>query len=369
MKELSIEQKAQRYDEALKAVKYLKDVNSSDEGILNWVNDNFPELKESEESEDERIRQILITKTEKWYEAALENNVIQDIKDSADAITWLEKQGEKKDCYTKQELIDMGFSFTLNGDIVTPDEMMEDIKKYLSWKEKQGEQKPAWHEDDLTDTERVILNFAMYFHEDRCKPESEWQDEVKMLRDNISSIIKPAWSEEDENEVAILETYIRTNAWSDSHIDRALDIVDELVNKLKSLKDRVQPQSDVEFEKTITEIKTFIAKCNGFNRENRTKVFRMIDSLKPQNQWKPSEEQLKSLKEVIDVGHFTSYPNALETLYEQLKKLIDSIKPRYTWKPSDEQIEALDDAIAICSERDYQTECMLDDLRNDLKKL
>lgn len=39
------------------------------------------------------------------------------------------------------------------------------------------------------------------------------------------------------------------------------------------------------------------------------------------DRWKPSEEQLKSLKEVIDVGHFTSYPNALETLYEQLKKL------------------------------------------------
>ena len=39
------------------------------------------------------------------------------------------------------------------------------------------------------------------------------------------------------------------------------------------------------------------------------------------------------------------------------------------WKPSDEQIKALDDAIAICSERDYETECRLDNLRQDLKKL
>ena len=46
-----------------------------------------------------------------------------------------------------------------------------------------------------------------------------------------------------------------------------------------------------------------------------------IKSLRPQTTWKPSEEQFKSLKEVIDVGHFTSYPNALETLYEQLKQL------------------------------------------------
>lgn len=59
-----------------------------------------------------------------------------------DMIDWLEKQGKHKDYYTKQELIDMGFGFTLNGDIVTPDEMMKDMKKYLTWKKKQGEQKP-----------------------------------------------------------------------------------------------------------------------------------------------------------------------------------------------------------------------------------
>lgn len=39
------------------------------------------------------------------------------------------------------------------------------------------------------------------------------------------------------------------------------------------------------------------------------------------------------------------------------------------WKPSDDQMDALDDAIAICSERDYETECRLDNLRKDLKKL
>ena len=61
-------------------------------------------------------------------------------------LAWLEKQGKHKDYYTKQELIDMGFSFTLNGDIVTPNEMMEDIKKYLAWHEKQSEQKPNFRE-------------------------------------------------------------------------------------------------------------------------------------------------------------------------------------------------------------------------------
>ncbi len=53
-----------------------------------------PELKESE---DERIRKMLIEKVEKWHEKALENNMVQDIKDSADIITYLEKQKDSND--------------------------------------------------------------------------------------------------------------------------------------------------------------------------------------------------------------------------------------------------------------------------------
>lgn len=43
----------QRYKEALKAVKELQEANLSDDGIQNWVNEKFPELRENE---DERIR-------------------------------------------------------------------------------------------------------------------------------------------------------------------------------------------------------------------------------------------------------------------------------------------------------------------------
>ena len=45
---------------------------------------------------------------------------------------------------------------------------------------------------------------------------------------------KPAWSEEDENEVAILEAYIRSYDWNESHVNRALGIVDTLVNRVMS---------------------------------------------------------------------------------------------------------------------------------------
>jgi hypothetical protein len=57
---------------------------------------------------------------------------------------------------------------------------------------------------------------------------------------------------------------------------------------------------------------------------------------------------------------------------KDITKAVDwlkSLRPQSQWKPSDEQMEALDNAIAICSERDYEIECRLDNLRQDLKKL
>ena len=49
-------------------------------------------------------------------------------------------------------------------------------------------------------------------------------------------------------------------------------------------------------ERKIVELKTFIAKCNGFNKENRKKAFDMIDALRPQPQWKPTEEQMEAFE-------------------------------------------------------------------------
>lgn len=47
--------------------------------------------------------------------------------------TWSDEHPNSKNVYTKQQLIDMGFAFTTNGDIVTPDQSNEDLKKYLKY--------------------------------------------------------------------------------------------------------------------------------------------------------------------------------------------------------------------------------------------
>jgi hypothetical protein len=87
MKELSIEQKAQRYNEALKRAKKLYEQGTITES-LSYV---FPELKESD---DERIRKWLI-----FTLKSLNNSPVQidgAYEMMLPAIDWLEKQGQQK---------------------------------------------------------------------------------------------------------------------------------------------------------------------------------------------------------------------------------------------------------------------------------
>ena len=88
------EEKAKAYDEALEAVKNLREINPSDEGIQNWVNENFPELKESE---GEKIRKVLIG----WinHEPSTSFNDTFDGFSKEQILAWLEKQCTKTtDC-------------------------------------------------------------------------------------------------------------------------------------------------------------------------------------------------------------------------------------------------------------------------------
>lgn len=103
MKDLSVEQKAKRYDEALGKARQLCDYPTS-KPFISDLQDLFPELKESE---DEQIR-----------------------KEDEDVRKWLISQLEiKSDVNNSREL-----------------ELM--ILKSIAWLEKQGEQNPTWSEYD-----------------------------------------------------------------------------------------------------------------------------------------------------------------------------------------------------------------------------
>lgn len=67
-----------------------------------------------------------------------------------EGIEWADEHPDSKHTYTKQQLIDMGFAFTTNGDIVTPDQLNEDLKKYLEYqKQKFIKKSKEWFERTL----------------------------------------------------------------------------------------------------------------------------------------------------------------------------------------------------------------------------
>ena len=157
MKELSIEEKAKRYDEALERMK-------------SWVNGEHPEcfteaqktaefiFPELKESEDDRIRKILIHIVKgacNKYDMTYHYQGVEVGEEKL--LAWLEKQGQ---CQVKESIISQHENKTckensnsLTGEdekirkaIInvfegnTPYTSDEEAKKYIAWLEKQGEQ-------------------------------------------------------------------------------------------------------------------------------------------------------------------------------------------------------------------------------------
>jgi len=101
----------------------------------------------------------------------------------------------------------------------------------------------------------------------------------------------------------------------------------ESIKWLQSLKDRVQPQpkqewseEDEKISNALYESIDFLSlKSFGFSEDE---VCDWLKSLKAQTHWKPSEKQMKWLKDVIDTVPMTCRQQLpLESLYNDLKNL------------------------------------------------
>ena len=141
MKELSIEEKAKAYDEAIKiANEYFDSPRTCiDIDVLPKL---FPELKESEDG-DEKVRKALIKLV--TNHASMDLFIEYDIH-LDEALSWLEKQGENT--YNKElsELLHKVICRFINDlDIPYSDrkKVSMEIVPYVERIEKQGEQKPA----------------------------------------------------------------------------------------------------------------------------------------------------------------------------------------------------------------------------------
>lgn len=123
MKELSIEEKAKRYDEALEKSKILYEQGTITESLC-YV---FPELKESE---DEKIRKDLIN----FFEQAEERGVVRmSIHKVEGYLHWLEKQGEQNNAWSEEDekMLNQIISIIENAD----DDLIrtENVSIYTNW--------------------------------------------------------------------------------------------------------------------------------------------------------------------------------------------------------------------------------------------
>jgi hypothetical protein len=178
---------------------------------------------------------------------------------------------------------------------------------------------------------------------------------------------KPSWSEEDEK---IYQSII-----DDTVQENQLD--DKQINWLESLKDRVQPQPKQEWsEEDRKHIDNIISLLNQAKEEYVRKSGQFpswineilwLKSLKSQNMWKPSEEQLNEVKNAIGITGTNGI--VLLSLYNDLKSLcLKSLKSQPHWKPSEQNIKDLEWCADLVKDKMgvgfHRLQVFIDELKN-----
>ena len=137
MKELSIEEKAKRYDEAKARMNRAFNDNRCSIGFMNEI---FPEIKESVDT-DEKVRKALIKLV--TNHASMDLFIEYDIH-LYEALAWLEKQGEHKPAWSEEDetgltntiiMLKEGASLHFNKkDITKAVDFLRTLKERYTWK-------------------------------------------------------------------------------------------------------------------------------------------------------------------------------------------------------------------------------------------
>ena len=194
----------------------------------------------------------------------------------------------------------------------------------------------------------------------------EWDAEKKELK-KIEQ--KLSCSEEDEKMIdTIIYDLERHGGKEDSSYSAE-------INWLKELKERIQPHPKQEWNKEDSERLDRIYKFIWANRKGDTdEIYQQeqdadwLMTLKPQPEQGWSVEDDYVYNEILKrVANKKLYEHDLEYIYTWLK----SLKSQNRWKPSDEQLKTLWDAIVYVEgcHSNFRGGCMLESLYKDLKKL
>lgn len=423
MEKLSIEQKAKRYDEAINVAKS-KIKNDKDHVLYEEdITDIFPALKESKESEDERIRKELI----------------EYIKDQQSSFI------SAPDCRDKYE-----------------EEENNKYNSWIAWLEKQGEQKPTLPKWKYKKDHTPLLRDSIILNKYGCVAKSpagalvsdvwvmDYAELAKLPKEEIGKQGEPAdkvkpkfkigdWVVNNNGEPQLSQ--VISYSWPNSKIKRVTNNLEIFVNKatldkqyhLWTIQD-AKPGDVLYFNNDISgfhsiglfkrlasknEINGGTYRCytryGGFNEENRLEIARNNDELchcgteacpateeqrytlfakmkeagyefdfekkrvkkieqKPA-EW--SEEDKRKINRIYSILRQAADTHAFSTSCRligdkeciELQDWLKSLRPQNQWKPSEEQMEALANALSLAKNCGEESAFDLRTLHEQLKKL
>ena len=421
MKELSIEEKAKAYDEALERAKVWRDKYvgacvSEDGTIVQDFNNIFPELAESE---DERIRNEIIAFVVQSIHRGGGTLISEKLENKW--IAWLEKQGKKE-----EEIILLKDKIeSLESARIA---MQECHRLELEKLEKQGEQKHT-AEEILTkvglkpykDGDQWCILFGDNIQEGICGFGNTIEDALYAFlkdliasqgeqkpADKVSLNIKKGDILYEQNTMTILLVYERNGSWLKTFCDywmlkenfhvefpyenygfvREMSLVpatkeqrDLLFQKMKEAgyewdaekkelkKIEQKPAWSEDDEKMVNDTIQFIE--TGWTDNGKSHLIPWLKSLKyrisPQPKQELSEEDKTMLQRAIYYTNYyqTNYADTKEA--EECMNWLKSLRPQKQWKPNEEHIKGLlwvRQNIPYCLEKEW-----LSDLLEQLKAL
>ena len=313
MKELSVEEKAKRYDEAIKRVDNIKTGKCETtfmftEGLFEYV---FPELKEGE---DERIKEWLI-------------NLVKG------HIEWLEDRIREQ----------------LSNGQVYGDELVK-AKNSLAWVEKQGEQNNNEDAD-------ILQRFSFYSYKDEPNVlylssvfvNEEYRNrgigtKILEVTDEVAKSLNCHTIRLKTKKDSNAERLYRTHGYNNLTTEDSDEIWLEKQGEQKSADNDIKEALRTEYEKGRADA---IAKMQkpAWSEEDKTMVEDII--------------------EAIDTQYAV-------TDYNEMVNWLKSLKDRYTWKPSDEQMQYLSWIVNVKLGNgvvEQEVSKHLNELLEDLKKL
>ena len=377
MKELSIEEKAQAYDEVLNKLRRFMTQGVDPLITRADVKDFFPELQESE---DERTRKEIV----RFIQMEVEDEMVGN-----KWLAWLERQGEQilansaKTCKDEQKPVDkvepkfhQGEWIVFNGLVLFIEEVVQGYYRTISvggipnsydWDI--DNYAHLWTIQDAKDGDvlqlgRVTAIFQKYIADRNCRCycsvyNGEFEIPSQDGADNsygCHNAIPATKEQRDQLEKAMAD---------------ARYTFDFEKKELRKIKDDVQL---TEFEHELKIIMNAYRDAIGDNdvtiEEVKERAAYMLSLINPKPAWSEEDEEIKNFLIAL-VEWSKSYASSGVTAEEAKTVLnwLKSLKNRYTWKPSDEQIKALHE-LNLTGNISYARQGqVLIELYNDLKKL